>query len=126
MSNVTLSDFLLIVLSFFVPFIVVGIRRGFCTAEYVFLQAFLLSFPFQRRWLYFSFLINICLCALGIPGIIHAIYIVIKYPRTVRLDIENSPNDPLVRYTPNPEHAVSPHSGPAPPSYSSLASNGMP
>ncbi|CAA21089.2 Plasma membrane proteolipid Pmp31 [Schizosaccharomyces pombe] len=102
MSNVTLSDFLLIVLSFFVPFIVVGIRRGFCTAD---------------------FLINICLCALGIPGIIHAIYIVIKYPRTVRLDIENSPNDPLVRYTPNPEHAVSPHSGPAPPSYSSLASN---
>ncbi|GMM53084.1 Sna2 protein [Starmerella bacillaris] len=54
------TDILLILISIFLAPLAVAIRRGVCTAD---------------------FIINIALCCLGyIPGVVHAWYIISKYP----------------------------------------------
>lgn len=61
MSRNAWSDVLLIILSLFVPPIAVAIRRGLFSADFV---------------------INVALCILGfVPGLIHAFYLLAKYPR---------------------------------------------
>ncbi|ODQ52204.1 cation transport-related protein, partial [Saitoella complicata NRRL Y-17804] len=56
----TCPDLFLCLLAVLIPPIPVGIKAGFCTAD---------------------LLINICLCVLGvIPGLVHAWYIIGKYP----------------------------------------------
>lgn len=73
MSRNACTDVLLILLSIFFPFLSVGLRRGFCTADFV---------------------INIALCCLGyVPGMIHAWYIIAKYPSgsSRNLSAENQP-----------------------------------
>ncbi|EPX71931.1 plasma membrane proteolipid Pmp31 [Schizosaccharomyces octosporus yFS286] len=102
MSPHTLTSFLLIVLSIFVPFIVVGIRRGFCSAD---------------------FLINICLCALGLPGIIHAIYIVLKYPSYPVYDIEHGHYSSVHAPESTAHQRISANSNVNPPAYSTFAPN---
>ncbi|EPY49900.1 plasma membrane proteolipid Pmp31 [Schizosaccharomyces cryophilus OY26] len=105
MSPHTLTSFLLIVLSIFVPFIVVGIRRGFCSAD---------------------FLINICLCALGLPGIIHAIYIVLKYPSYPVYDTERGQYASIPPPSPTSHQNFGPNSATHPPAYSTFPPNGTP
>jgi len=66
------SDFVLILISIFLPFLAVGLRRGFFTADFV---------------------INVALCLLGfIPGLVHAWYILAKYPSGSRyVEAESQP-----------------------------------
>ncbi|KAI1002616.1 hypothetical protein K3495_g5580 [Podosphaera aphanis] len=64
------NDILLGLLAIIFPPIAVWVKRGVCSADS---------------------LINLLLCALGgIPGLLHAWYIITKYPE----DEERSPNDP--------------------------------
>ncbi len=61
-------DFILTVLAFICPPLTVGIKRGFCSCD---------------------FLINIALCFLGyVPGLIHAWYIVLTDDDRVQDDLE--------------------------------------
>ncbi|KAG5355730.1 Plasma membrane proteolipid 3 [Yarrowia sp. B02] len=54
------TDLLLVIVAVFFPPIPVAIRRGLCSAD---------------------FFINVALCCLGyLPGLIHAFYIISKYP----------------------------------------------
>ncbi|KAG5367932.1 hypothetical protein CJU90_0112 [Yarrowia sp. C11] len=54
------TDLLLVIVAVFFPPIPVAIRRGVCSAD---------------------FFINVALCCLGfLPGLIHAFYIISKYP----------------------------------------------
>ncbi|PRT56914.1 Plasma membrane proteolipid 31 [Wickerhamiella sorbophila] len=62
----TCWDLFLIVLSIVLPPVPVAFKRGFCSAD---------------------FLINIALCILGfLPGLIHAWYIIAKYPQDADID----------------------------------------
>lgn len=68
-----LLDVFLVLIAVFLPPIPVFIKAGICSADA---------------------LINIALCCLGyIPGVIHAWYIIAKYPETVEVDIERQDGD---------------------------------
>lgn len=62
--SVTLHDYLLIVLALIFPFVAVGLKRGFRTMD---------------------FFLNLCLLLLfHFPAVLHAIYIILKYPDSIQ------------------------------------------
>lgn len=67
----TCADLALVLLSIFLPPVAVIFKCGLCSADFV---------------------INVALCVLGfIPGLIHAWYIIAKYPLQPNYDIESRP-----------------------------------
>jgi uncharacterized membrane protein YqaE (UPF0057 family) len=68
MAHFVCFDIFLILLSVFFPPIPVAVKAGLCSAD---------------------FFINIALCCLGyFPGLIHAWYIIAKYPEVIEIDLE--------------------------------------
>lgn len=71
MAHFMCFDLLLILISIFLPPLPVALKAGFCSAD---------------------FFINIALCCLGyFPGLIHAWYIIAKYPQVIEIDLERQP-----------------------------------